>query len=71
MFLMLSNTLSFFIPERSINSSVSGIDTTATMLTRAFGATQIFTTVSSAAHQQASLEIGADVVINYKEQDFV
>lgn len=54
-----------------IHGGTSGIGTTATMLTRAFGATQIFTTVSSAAHQQASLEIGADVAINYKEQDFV
>lgn len=54
-----------------IHGGTSGIGTTATMLTRAFGETQIFTTVSSAAHQQASLEIGADVAINYKEQDFV
>jgi len=41
------------------------------MLTRAFGATQIFTTVSSEAHQKASLELGADVAINYHEKDFV
>lgn len=54
-----------------IHGGTSGIGTTATMLTRAFGATQIFTTVSSAAHQQASIEIGADIAINYKQQDFV
>lgn len=62
-----------FRPNSSIliHGGTSGIGTTATMLTRAFGATQIFTTVSSAAQQQASLNIGADVAINYNEQDFV
>ncbi|PKF33503.1 NAD(P)H-quinone oxidoreductase [Acinetobacter proteolyticus] len=62
-----------FRPNSSIliHGGTSGIGTTATMLTRAFGATQIFTTVSSAAHQQASIEIGADIAINYKQQDFV
>lgn len=54
-----------------IHGGTSGIGTTATMLTRAFGATQIFTTVSSADHQKASLELGADVAINYREDDFV
>ncbi|NIE95225.1 NAD(P)H-quinone oxidoreductase [Acinetobacter sp. Tr-809] len=62
-----------FRPNSSIliHGGTSGIGTTATMLTRAFGATQIFTTVSSAAHQHASIELGADVAINYKQQDFV
>lgn len=62
-----------FRPNSSIliHGGTSGIGTTATMLVKAFGATQIFTTVSSAAHQKASLELGADVAINYKEQDFV
>lgn len=62
-----------FRPNSSIliHGGTSGIGTTATMLTRAFGATQIFTTVSSAAQQQASLNLGADVAINYNEQDFV
>lgn len=62
-----------FRPNSSIliHGGTSGIGTTATMLTRAFGATKIFTTVSSATQQQASLSIGADVAINYKEQDFV
>ncbi|MFV5359856.1 NAD(P)H-quinone oxidoreductase [Acinetobacter oleivorans] len=54
-----------------IHGGTSGIGTTATMLTRAFGATQIFTTVSSKEHQEASLKIGADVAINYNEDDFV
>ncbi|OUY06853.1 NAD(P)H-quinone oxidoreductase [Acinetobacter populi] len=62
-----------FHPNSSIliHGGTSGIGTTATMLTRAFGATQIFTTVSSEAQQKASLSIGADVAINYNEQDFV
>ena len=62
-----------FRPNSSIliHGGTSGIGTTATMLTRAFGATQIFTTVSSEVSQQASLALGADVAINYKEQDFV
>lgn len=62
-----------FRPNSSIliHGGTSGIGTTATMLTRAFGATQIFTTVSSKDHQEASLKIGADVAINYNEDDFV
>ncbi|WP_151768172.1 NAD(P)H-quinone oxidoreductase [Acinetobacter oleivorans] len=62
-----------FRPNSSIliHGGTSGIGTTATMLTRAFGATQIFTTVSSKEHQAASLKIGADVAINYNEDDFV
>jgi NADPH:quinone reductase len=62
-----------FRPNSSIliHGGTSGIGTTATMLTRAFGATQIFTTVSSEAHQKASLELGADVAINYHKKDFV
>ncbi|WP_407537163.1 NAD(P)H-quinone oxidoreductase [Acinetobacter baumannii] len=62
-----------FRPNSSIliHGGTSGIGTTATMLTRAFGATQIFTTVSSKEHQKASLKIGADVAINYNEDDFV
>lgn len=62
-----------FRPNSSIliHGGTSGIGTTATMLTQAFGATQIFTTVSSEAHQKASLELGADVAINYHKNDFV
>lgn len=54
-----------------IHNGTSGIGTTATMLTRAFGATQIFTTVSSADYQKASVAFGADVSINYRNDDFV
>lgn len=62
-----------FRPNASIliHGGTSGIGTTATMLTKAFGASQIFTTVSSPEHQQASEKLGADVAINYREQDFV
>ena len=54
-----------------IHGGTSGIGTTATMLCRALGATQIFTTVGSATQQQASLELGATVAINYRYDDFV
>ena len=62
-----------FRPNSSIliHGGTSGIGTTATMLTRAFGATKIFTTVSSSEHKQESLQLGADVAINYKTDDFV
>ena len=54
-----------------IHGGASGIGTTATMLARAFGAGTIITTVGSEEHRQASLKLGADVAILYKEQDFV
>lgn len=54
-----------------IHGGASGIGTTATMMTKAFGASQILTTVSNEADQKASLNLGADVAINYKTQDFV
>ncbi len=54
-----------------IHGGASGIGTTATQLAKAFGATQIFTTVKDAAQQAASLELGADVAIDYTREDFV
>lgn len=54
-----------------IHGGASGIGTTATMLAKAFCAGKIITTVGSEAHQQASLKLGADVAILYKEEDFV
>lgn len=54
-----------------IHGGTSGIGTTATMLCRALGASQILTTVGSAEQQQASRALGADVAINYRTQDFV
>lgn len=54
-----------------IHGGASGIGTTATMLAKAFGAAKIITTVGSAEHRQASLKLGADVAVLYKEEDFV
>lgn len=54
-----------------IHGGASGIGTTATMLARAAGASQIITTVGSDAHRVASLNLGADVAVNFLEEDFV
>src|SRR5471030_414886 len=54
-----------------IHGGASGIGTTATSLARAFGASKIITTVGSSAHREASLALGADLAINYLEEDFV
>lgn len=54
-----------------IHGGASGIGTTATMLARQLGASTIITTVASAAHQEASRRLGADVAVNYLEEDFV
>ncbi|MCO3922290.1 NAD(P)H-quinone oxidoreductase, partial [Pseudomonas aeruginosa] len=54
-----------------VHGGASGIGTTATMLGKAFGAAKIFTTISSEAQREASLRLGADVAIDYTEQDFV
>ncbi len=54
-----------------IHGGASGIGTTATQLARALGAAKIFTTVNGAGQQAASLELGADVAIDYTREDFV
>ena len=54
-----------------IHGGASGIGTTATMLARQLGAGRIITTVSSAAQQEASIRLGADVAVNYLEDDYV
>lgn len=54
-----------------IHGGASGIGTTATMLVRQLGASKIITTVNSAAQQEASKRLGADVAVNYLEDDFV
>jgi NADPH:quinone reductase len=54
-----------------IHGGASGIGTTATMLAKAFGARTIITTVANAQQRQASLALGADVAVNYQEEDFV
>lgn len=53
-----------------IHGGTSGIGTVATMLAKAFGAF-VITTVGSEEKRQASLALGADVAINYRDQDFV
>ncbi|WP_459571638.1 NAD(P)H-quinone oxidoreductase, partial [Cupriavidus sp. 8B] len=54
-----------------IHGGASGIGTTATMLSKAFGAARIITTVASDAQRDASLSLGADYAVNYLEEDFV
>lgn len=54
-----------------IHGGASGIGTTATMLTKAFGASKIITTVGSDAQREASLRLGADHAIDYRAEDFV
>lgn len=54
-----------------VHGGASGIGTTATQLAKAFGASKIFTTVKDAAQQAASLELGADLAIDYTREDFV
>nr|WP_225923010.1 NAD(P)H-quinone oxidoreductase [Pseudomonas xantholysinigenes] len=54
-----------------IHGGASGIGTTATQLAKALGAAQLFTTVNGPGQQAASLELGADVAIDYNREDFV
>ena len=53
-----------------IHGGSSGIGTSAIQLAKAFGA-RVLVTVGSAAKAQACLALGADLAINYREQDFV
>ena len=53
-----------------IHGGSSGIGVTAIQLAKAFGA-RVLVTVGSAAKAEACLRLGADVAINYREQDFV
>ena len=52
-----------------IHGGTSGIGTTALQLAREFGA-RAFVTVGSAAKAAACIKLGADVAINYREQQF-
>lgn len=54
-----------------VHGGASGIGTTAIMLTKVFGASKVFTTVSNREDQRACRQLGADVAINYKTHDFV
>lgn len=53
-----------------VHGGSSGIGTTAIQLAKAFGAT-VVTTVGTAEKAQFCRDLGADHVINYREQDFV
>ncbi|WP_313405451.1 NAD(P)H-quinone oxidoreductase [Aeromicrobium sp.] len=53
-----------------VHGGASGIGTTAIQLAKAFGAT-VITTVGSAEKAEVVRELGADVVVNYREDDFV
>lgn len=53
-----------------VHGGSSGIGLTAIQLAKAWGAT-VYTTVGSADKQAACLKAGADVAIDYKQQDFV
>lgn len=53
-----------------IHGGSSGIGVTAIQLAQAFGA-RVLVTVGSAAKAEACLRLGADVAVNYREQDFV
>jgi len=53
-----------------VHGGTSGIGTTAIQLAKAFGAT-VIATAGSEAKCQACSDLGADHVINYREQDFV
>lgn len=53
-----------------IHGGASGIGTTAIQIAKAFGA-RVFTTAGSAEKCQACEDLGADVAVNYREQDFV
>ncbi len=53
-----------------IHGGTSGIGTTATLLAKLFGA-RVVATAGSADKCAKCLEIGADVVVNYRETDFV
>lgn len=53
-----------------IHGGSSGIGLTAIQLAKQFGAT-VYTTVGNAEKAKICIEKGADVAINYREQDFV
>ncbi len=53
-----------------VHGGSSGIGVTAIQMAKALGSL-VLVTVGSAAKAEACLKLGADVVINYREQDFV
>ncbi len=53
-----------------IHGGASGIGTSAIQMAKAWGA-KVIVTVSSEQKRQACLELGADIAINYQQDDFV
>lgn len=53
-----------------VHGGSSGIGTTAIQLAKAFGA-EVFTTAGSAEKCALCRDLGADLAVNYKEEDFV
>lgn len=53
-----------------VHGGSSGIGTTAIQMARAWGA-RVFATAGSAAKCQACRDLGAELAINYREEDFV
>ena len=53
-----------------VHGGSSGIGTTAIQLAKQFGA-RVLVTVGSADKAKACIDLGADVAINYREEDFV
>jgi NADPH:quinone reductase len=53
-----------------VHGGSSGIGTTAIQLARAFGA-RVFTTVGSAEKAEACRSLGAELAVNYHDEDFV
>jgi NADPH2:quinone reductase len=53
-----------------VHGGTSGIGTTAIMLAKSFGG-KVITTAGSAEKCAAAKKLGADVVVNYKTEDFV
>jgi putative PIG3 family NAD(P)H quinone oxidoreductase len=54
-----------------VHGGASGIGTMALQVADALGATPILCTVGNAEKAERCRELGADVVVNYREQDFV
>ncbi|MDN3921646.1 NAD(P)H-quinone oxidoreductase [Roseateles violae] len=54
-----------------IHGGSSGIGVTAIQLAKAFDARQVIVTVGNAAKAEACLQLGADLAIDYRAQDFV
>src|SRR5262249_56475459 len=53
-----------------VHGGSSGIGTTAIQLAKAFGA-RVITTAGSAEKCNACIKLGADVAVNYRNEDFV